>query len=172
MITIVVGRRGDGLLRQAISMVKDEKVMVVNTMRGIDESIKQYFENSGLNVVIYGVSEAYFDMRLQVKDMKTLKKLVKKIINEIVKEMRSNGVTTFIIYRANDLPPFVFNESRDVVVEEFWRLLTTDLRLTGYEFIFVCEKLSEDDTDILSLFADVEVRISSNRAMPEIRREY
>ncbi|HIH69950.1 hypothetical protein [Methermicoccus shengliensis] len=44
------------------------------------------------------------------------------------------------IFDANDLPPLVLGTDRNVVEEEFWRLLMMDLRSVDATFMFVYEK--------------------------------
>jgi len=175
MLYLVIGEKGSGLLRQSAEIAKTlgyNSLIIISTLKGVDENLKIVFETYDLNFEIYQVSEEYFEMRLNVKDLKALKKLVKRLVSEITLEMRKLNVGLAVIYRTNDLPPVVTGYDRNVIIEEFWRMLTADLRLTENDFIFVCEKLGENEREIVSLFVDVEVRITSKDRTPVILREY
>jgi hypothetical protein len=176
MLYLVIGEKGSGLLRQSAEIAKTlgyNSLIIISTLKGVDENLKMVFETYDLNSFeIYQVSEEYFEMRLNVKDLKALKKLVKRLVSEITLEMRKLNVGLAVIYRTNDLPPVVTGYDRNVIIEEFWRMLTADLRLTENDFIFVCETLGEDEREVVSLFVDVEVRITSKERTPVILREY
>ena len=106
------------------------------------------------------LSENYFELRQNVRDMKDLTKLVKQFVNELIAGLTTEGLEIAIIYRANDLSPLVPGTDYHLLNEEFWRTLTTDLRSTGYTFMFVYEEV-DHQPDILSYFADVVVKMSS-----------
>lgn len=175
MLYLITGEKGSGLLRQSAELIKTlghNRLMVVSTIKGIDDHLKEVFESRNLNPEIYQVSEEYFEMRLNVKDLKTLKKLIKRIVNEIILNMRDLKVKMAVIYRTNDLTPVLTGYDREIIVEEFWRMFTADLRITGDDFILIYEKLDESEKDPVCLFVDVEIKITSKDRSPIVLREY
>jgi len=131
--------------------------LFVNTKRGIEGALK---EQLGSCYSILMISENYFRLRRDIRDPNELTKLVKQFVNELIIGLTSEGCETAIIYRANDLSPLVPDKENNPLNEEFWRLLTTDLRSTGYTIIFVREDVDQQP-DVLSCYADVVVSMTS-----------
>lgn len=154
-IVELLGVRREGLIRNVINYFGDEALFVI-TLKGYEKIIANWHSNS----VLYTLSEEYFELRLSVKSIKDVQKLVKQIVNELVVELKRTNLNTVIVYRANDLPPVVFGMDQNVVEEEFWRLLTMDLRSVDATFMFVYEK-TDYRPDILSQFADTVIIMTS-----------
>lgn len=153
-IVELVGVRKEGLIRDVINYFGDGTLFVI-TLKGYEKIIA----NKQPNSVLYTISEKYFELRLDVKSIKDVQKLVKQIVNELVVELKRTNLNTVMVYRANDLPPVVFGMDQNVVEEEFWRLLTMDLRSVDATFMFVYEK-TDYRPDILSQFADTVIIMS------------
>ncbi len=153
----VVGNRREGLLKNAIDTFSED-VLFVNTIKGYETVLKEHLDES---CTLHTLSEGYFDIKLQIKDVKGLRKLVKQFVNELVTSIKMNNRELAIIYRANDLPPTIFGFEPNLIKEEFWRLLTMDLRATDSMYLFVYEE-NEYQVDILSQFTDAIIRMSSS----------
>jgi len=154
-IVELLGVRMEGLIKNVINYFGDKTLFIV-TLKGYEKIIANKISNS----VLCTLSEKYFEQRLNIKRIKDIQKLVKQIVNEIAIEMKRTNLNTVIIYRANDLPPVVFGIDQNIVEEEFWRLLTMDLRSLDGTFMFVYEK-TDYRPDILSQFADVVITMTS-----------
>ncbi len=146
-IVEITGERRRGLLKDVIEYFGDN-VLFILTLRGYERILNNSLRNS----IIYVISERYFDLR-QNTDAKNVVKLVKQIVNELVMEMKDAKLHNVVIYRANDLPPVIPGSDYNRMEEEFWRLLTMDLRTLEGMFMFVYEKM-DYKPDILSYFAD------------------
>lgn len=151
----VAGKRGDGLLKNAINIFGMD-ALFISTVRGIEGVLEKNLKTADF----FTLSEDYFHQRLEVKDAKSLTKLVKQFVNELLVELKTENLNIAVIYRANDLHPFTSSANHNYLNEEFWRLLTNDLRLTGYTFMFVYEE-ADHQPDMLSYFADAVVKLSS-----------
>lgn len=151
----IADRRDSGLLKSVIDSF-EEDVLFVNTMKGIEDVLKEHLDDTS---TLLTLSEDYFNLRLNIRDMKGLTKLVKQFVNELILELKMTKSRVSIIYRANDLPPFIFGVDHNLVIEEFWRLLTTDLRSTDYTYMLVYEVV-DYQPDILSQFADVVIKMT------------
>lgn len=159
-IVEVSGNRSEGLLKDIIKNF-GENALFINTLSG---GIEGYLKNS-LNgdCVLYTLSENYFNLRLNIKDAKGVQRLVKQFVNEIIKEIKFKNFELVIIYRANDLPPYIFGMDQNIIEEEFWRLLIMDLRSVDAISFLIYEKI-EYRPDILSQFADNIIKISESHS--------
>ena len=155
-IVEITDKRSNGLLKSVIDSF-GKNVLFVNTLKGFEDVLEEHLDDT---CTLFTLSEDYFRLRLDVKDMKGLTKLVKQFVNELLVELKITNSKILIIYRANDLPPFIFGMDHNLVIEEFWRLLTADLRSTDCIYMFVYEEV-DYQPDILSHFADVVLKISS-----------
>ncbi len=146
-IVEIVGERSKGLLKDVVEYFGDS-VLFILTLRGYERVLSNSLRNS----IIYVISERYFDLR-QTTSPRDVIKLVKQIVSELVMEMRVAKLDNVVIYRANDLPPIIPGSDYNRIEEEFWRLLTMDLRTLEGKFMFVYEKI-DYKPDILSYFVD------------------
>ena len=146
-IVEIIGERSRGLLKDVVEYF-GEDVLFILTLKGYERAIKDLLRKS----IVYVVSERYYELRQNI-NIKDMMKLVKQIVNELVMEMRESGMENVVLYRANDLPPLIPGADLNRIEEEFWRLLTIDLRSLEGKFMFVYEKM-DYKPDILSYFAD------------------
>ncbi len=148
----VAGSRKRGVVGRIVAEFGSDSLVVI-TMNGY-ESFASRIAGSD----VYVVSEEYFEKRARVKDVSEMRKLVKTIVEELYSEMRRNGYSSALIYRANDLPPVILGYDQNFVEEEFWRMLTMDVRALGMRVIFAYER-TDYKPDVLSLFADTVVEL-------------
>ena len=148
----VAGYRGRGIVRRIVTEFGSDSLIVV-TLNGYEKTISEIAASE-----VYVVSEEYFRKRTGIKDVYEMRKLVKTIVGELYTEMRENGYDSALIYRANDLPPVILGFDQNFVEEEFWRMLTMDIRALDMKVLFVYEK-TEYKPDVLSLFADTVVEL-------------
>lgn len=158
----IIGDRRGGLLKNVIDTFGEE-TLFINTLKGYEKTLKGVLDES---CTLYTLSESYFDTRLHVENMKGLRKLVKQFVNELVAGIKMANWELVIIYRANDLPPTIFGFEPNITKDEFWRLLTMDLRTTDSMYLFVYEE-TDYQLDILPQFADAIIRMS-NSASPQV----
>jgi len=155
-IVEITDKRGSGLLKNSIESF-GRNVLFVSTVKGIEDILREHMNESS---VLFTISDNYLQIRRNIKKMEDLTKLVEQFVNELVFEMKKAKLDSSLIYRANDLPPFTFGKNQDLITEEFWRLLTTELRYTNKTFYFVYEE-TEYRPDIISQFADVIIKMTS-----------
>lgn len=149
-------KRGSCLLKNSIESFGRD-ILFVSTVKGIEGVVKEHMNDKS---VLFTISDNYLQIRRNIKKMEDLTKLVEQFVNELVFEMKKAKLESSLIYRANDLPPFTFGKDQDLITEEFWRLLTTELRGANKTFYFVYEE-TEYKPDIISQFADVIIRMTS-----------
>jgi len=150
----IVGDRNRGIVGRAVAEFGKDSLVVV-TINGYDRIIS---EVAGSDV--YTVSEEYFEKRSKIKNISEMRKLVKVIVEELYSEMKNCGYDSALVYRANDLPPFTMSFDQTLMEEEFWRLLTMDIRALGIRVFFVYERANYRP-DVLSLFADTVVELDN-----------
>ncbi len=115
----VRGKRKRGIVREVVSLLGENSLFVV-TMNGYEDVVKSLAVSD-----VYIVSSEYFESRTDVRDVSRMRKLIKNIVEELYTEARGKDI---VIYRANDLPPVVFGVEQNFVEEEFWRMLTMEIR--------------------------------------------
>ncbi len=148
----VVGQRKRGIVRRIVAEFGSDSLVVV-TMNGYERVVSEITGSE-----VYVVSEEYFKKRARIKDVSEMRKLVKTIVEELYSEMRKNDYDSALIYRANDLPPVILGFDQNFVEEEFWRMLTMDIRALGIRVLFAYER-TDYKPDVLSLFADTVVEL-------------
>ncbi len=148
----VVGQRKRGIVRRIVAEFGSDSLVVV-TMNGYERVVSEIAGSE-----VYVVSEEYFKKRARIKDVSEMRKLVKTIVEELYSEMRKNDYDSALIYRANDLPPVILGFDQNFVEEEFWRMLTMDIRALGIRVLFAYER-TDYKPDVLSLFADTVVEL-------------
>ena len=153
-IVELLGIRKEGLLKKVVDYF-GKKTLFIVTLRGYEK----YLNDVLLDSALYTLSERYFELRMDVKSIKDVRRLTKQFVNELVAEVKRSNSNTVIVYRANDLPPVVLGANQNVIEEEFWRLVTMDLRNMDATFMFVYEK-TDYKPDILSQFADAVITMT------------